>query len=124
MPGIRRPNSIRFPWEQWLLSGHPIEAVQGRDFPQVGPGFVSMLKRQANRISGVEVEIRAAFKQQGLVSVQDAEGDAMSEQLTPDEVAHHMKTILNGIYSTQLPNLSVRNNAVISHLKTKTISTR
>lgn len=59
MSGIRRPNSLRFPWEQWLLSPHPIEAVQGRDFPQSVRGFVSMLKRQANRISGIEVEIRA-----------------------------------------------------------------
>lgn len=65
MPAIRRPNSIRFPWEKWLFSPHPIEAVQGRDFHQSVRGFVSMLKREANRLSlhsrqaRFEVEIRS-----------------------------------------------------------------
>lgn len=59
MSRIRRPNSIRFPWDHWLFSPHPIEAVQGRDFHQTVRGFVTMLKREANRIGRVEVEIRS-----------------------------------------------------------------
>lgn len=65
MSRIRRPNSLLFPWEQWLLSPHPIEAVQGRDFHQTVRGFVTMLKREANRLSRYsrearfEVEIRS-----------------------------------------------------------------
>lgn len=65
MSRIRRPNSMRFPWELWLFSPHPIEAVQGRDFHQTVQGFVTMLKREANRLTQhsrqarFEVEIRS-----------------------------------------------------------------
>lgn len=65
MSRTRRPNQLRFPWELWLESTHPIEVIQGRDFHQTVRGFVTMLKREANRLTRYsrqarfEVEIRS-----------------------------------------------------------------
>lgn len=54
---VRRRNSLIFPWDDWLFSKKPIEAIPGVDFQISIQGFETILRREAKRLK-ISVHIK------------------------------------------------------------------